>query len=253
MDIDLSKHLEEYNEITGFLCKLITGLVDKDYINTVLVSGPPGIGKSYNIDYLLSERQEREENPIRYIKYNGHVTPKAFFDKLKDNQSSDCVVLFDDADSVITDEDCVNILKAASERTKRRHISWVTSSSRQEGFDFEGKIVIATNIVVSQSPHLDAIKDRFHLFNMDVTYEQKLAKIEEIAKSSSDPDQLKVNKEILRYLHERKDIINSDKITIRTFKKLQEVAMLMPEDWKRFVEVSGTYLDRPKIAKLKKR
>ena len=112
MSLSLQNELNEYNEILDFMSEMVVGVVNTNYVNTLLISGTAGIGKSYTVDKILTERDQQEKNPIRYIKYSGHVTPRALYEKLKENAASDCVLVFDDADSVITNEDSVKPLQS---------------------------------------------------------------------------------------------------------------------------------------------
>jgi hypothetical protein len=243
--LDLKPYLESYDEKFSFLDDLINGMVNTTYVNTVLVSGPPGIGKTYTVDNNLQKRSEQSENPIRYRRVSGKITPLAFYNCLVENSSFDSVLFFDDADTILSDQISLNLLKEASEKRAQRTISYNSSRGPNSPTTvFDGKIIIATNIQISKSPHYAAVADRFHTFDMDISYREKLAKIHEIAENFTTPLVSRaINNDIVNFLAEKEEELDTDKITIRTFVKLQELAVLMPLKWKRFAEISNTYLE----------
>jgi len=248
LTMNLSAHLASYNEKISFLEDLLNGMVRTKYVNTVLVTGDPGIGKTFTIDKNLQEHSEDSDNPIRYRRVSGKITPLAFYQTLVENSAFDSVLFFDDADTILMETVSLNLLKEASEKRSQRTISYNSSRSTNAPITvFDGKIVIATNKKISQNPHFEAVTDRFHVFDMNVTYLEKLAKIHDIAEKFATPMVSKEdNAEIIKFLADKAKSINTDKITIRTFVKLQELKVLMPMKWKRFAEISGTYLEPSK-------
>ena len=66
------------------------------------------------------------------------------------------VVVFDDCDSILLDEVCLNLLKGALDSGKKRKISWLAESHslRREGvpdsFDFKGGVIFITNLKFDQ-------------------------------------------------------------------------------------------------------
>jgi ferritin-like protein len=246
--MDLAAHLESYTEKFGFLQDLVVGMVDTSYVNTVLCSGPPGIGKTYSIDKLLQSRSESPVQPIRYKRVSGKITPLQFYHTLVENSSHDSVLFFDDADTILHDPVSLNLLKEASEKRNPRVISY--NSSKLDGSGsvvFDGKIVISTNMRISRNEHYTAVCDRFHVFDMDVSYLEKLAKIYDIAQNAPTTKvSREMNLDIVKFLADMEARVDVDKVTIRTFVKLQELSVLMPQKWKRFAEVSGTYFEGKK-------
>jgi len=215
--------------------------VNTDYVNAILVSGPPGIGKTWTIDGILDRQRMSDTNPIQYTRSTGKITPLAFFYHLRSNCSPDSVLFFDDADSILHDPNSLNLLKAASERTRQRVIQYNSTQVSEGTVVFEGKIIIATNIEFSKNPHYEAVLDRFHVYNMEISYQEKLAKIWEISEATSEEEDMEKSLEVLKYMLEMEGKINTNKVTIRTFVKLRELRSLMPVGWKRFAELSKTY------------
>lgn len=240
-ELDLSPYLASYEEKFSFLKEMVHGLVNTNVVNALLASGPPGIGKTYTIDEILLNESENEQRPIQYKRVSGKITPLAFYELLCANSGPDCVIFFDDADSILVEPISLNLLKSATEKRPQRVITYNSTRLDNKSTVFEGKIVIATNVRFARNPHFAAIVDRFHVFDMSVSYMEKLAKIYDIAKK--DKEHLDLSKKVIDYLAEKEEVVNQDKITIRTFIKLRELAELMPEKWQRFAALSGTYFE----------
>lgn len=240
--------LEAYEYKIGFMRKMTTGMIEGS-VNTFLVSGTPGVGKSYNLEGILDKYEE--EGTINYTRVSGRITPFAFYEALHANASRKNVLFFDDCDSILWDDTSLNILKAAAELKKTRTISWMSSrNTLDQQFVFEGKILIATNIRMRDNPHFDAVMDRFHVYELDVSLEEKLAKIRDIAANSEELREFcddSLLDRLIGFIMDRREIINQDKMTIRTFMKLAELSNLLPDDWERYAEV-GRYI--PTIDKL---
>ena len=137
----------------------------------------------------------------------------------------------------------MNLLKEASEKVPQRIISYLSTrqgEGKGSNTTFDGKIVISTNIKISKSVHLMAVYDRFHVMELNISYLEKLAKIQDIVDKSA-PEHREVNQEVLNFLVENENILETDNVTIRTFIKLQELARLTPKNWRRIAEVSETY------------
>jgi hypothetical protein len=246
--LNLEKYLESYSEKIGLLEEMVVGVITTDLINTLIVSGSSGVGKTYNINRLLQKQSEDENNPIKYRKVTGKITPLAFFNVLYENSTYDSVCYFDDADSILSEETSLNLLKEASEKVPQRIISYLSTrlgESKGSNTTFDGKIIISTNIKISKSAHLMAVYDRFHVMELNISYLEKLAKIQDIVDKSA-PEHRDVNQEVLKFLIENESILETDNVTIRTFIKLQELARLTPRNWRRIAEISETYFTEKK-------
>lgn len=242
LDAQLKDGLKSYDYKLSFLSKLVHGLVNTNRVNSLLISGPSGIGKTYTIDKVLTEYSEDLENPIKYSKLNGKITPLSFYNMLKENSDEECVLFFDDSDSILTNPISLNMLKAASEKTSRRTVSYVSSKFDATSFVFEGKIVIATNQRISKNEHFKAVVDRFHVYDMNISMTEKLAKIIDISKAENDFTD-DINQKAIQFLMKNIDSINPDRFSLRTFIKLRELIELMPDSWEEYQKISGTYIE----------
>lgn len=140
-------------------------------IRSLIISGAPGIGKTYSLEKMLKRAQKRGD--IEFDMVKGKISAIGLYVKLYENRDAGCVTVLDDID-VFSDEDVLNILKAALDTGEERWISWGTASSWLEDKDipntflFEGSVVFITNMNVDKelekssklTPHLDALVSR---------------------------------------------------------------------------------------------
>ena len=168
--LDQSVHLASYEKKMKKLERLIGAMLDS-VINTVIVCGPSGIGKTYTINKILQDRSENEAAPTRYKNITGKITARAFWDHLAENSTYDCVTFFDDADFIFHDPACIGLLREASEKYTQRIINYRTARSKGDScVTFDGKIIVSTNLRIGSSPHLNAVK-----VNIEVTFLERLA------------------------------------------------------------------------------
>ena len=133
----------------------ITDACARNVIRGLVVSGPPGIGKSFGV-----EKQLAAANMFRVIEgkdpkfevISGGVSSIGLYQKLYYNRSPEQVIVFDDADGVLLEEESLTLLKAALNSGDKRRICWNKESrvlaveDIPESFDFEGSIIFLTNI-----------------------------------------------------------------------------------------------------------
>lgn len=124
--------------------KVFTRLMLSGSKNMVMVGGPPGIGKSFEIDEVMRDEDRH------YTVISGKTSAVEVYNTLYDHRYSNQVVVFDDCDSAFDNNDAVNILKAATEishKTGKATVRWNTNYAgiEEKEFDFEGKVVIITN------------------------------------------------------------------------------------------------------------
>lgn len=136
---------------------------------SLIVSGPPGLGKSYTLEAALKtsprkrldcEIYETEEfaetdtfNAANwYDRITGSCSAPGLYHALW-NMREGGLVIVDDCDKVFdTDLDAVNLIKLATDSSKERWLSWRKKSSWLDDnriartFEFKGSLVLATNI-----------------------------------------------------------------------------------------------------------
>lgn len=122
-------------------------MVKNGNINSIIVSGRPGQGKTKNvIDFLAGKK---------FTMHKGFTTPRGVFETIKANKNG--IIVFDDCDSAFGDGVAANMLKAALDSYSERVISW-NSSLACEKIVFNGSIIFITNIDLQKID--DAVKSR---------------------------------------------------------------------------------------------
>lgn len=166
-------------------------------IRAMIVSGPPGVGKSYTVEREVEKAQLIDQlagKRLRAEVVKGSATPIGLYQTLYKYSDKNCVLVFDDCDSILLDDVSLNLLKGALDSGKKRKISWLSESSalRREGipdsFEFKGSVIFITNLkfdgMKSQKlrDHLDALQSRCHYLDLTLdTMRDKLLRIRQIA------------------------------------------------------------------------
>jgi len=206
------------------------------HLNSLVVAGPGGIGKTEKILKIL------EDKKIEALEVKGYSTAYCLFNTLKMNP--DGVYLFDDCDSIWEDKDSLNILKAVLDTKHVRTVSW-NSGEEIDSFDFRGKILFVSNrdfFGKSRAEHVGAVLTR--IFFVQVTSDRKeLIKYIQTEAKKIEPD-VTTRETAMNYM------LNNTKAAVdfRFFIKLCAVAAISST-----VEDFNIYADRTaKAQRLKK-
>ena len=218
-------------------------------VRAMIVSGPPGVGKSFGVETVLEKYNTLTtlgNMPPKYEVVKGAMSPIGLYCKLYNFSSRDNVLVFDDCDSILLDDLSLNILKAALDSKKVRKICWNTDSHmlRREGvpdtFEFMGSVIFITNIKFDNvkskklSDHLEALESRCHYIDLTIdTLREKLLRIQQIVKdgmlnSYALPDEVK--QEVVQYIWDHKRRLRE--VSLRTVLKIADLAKAFPEQWK---------------------
>jgi hypothetical protein len=176
----------------------MTRAVKGGHVRAMIVTGAPGVGKSFGVEQVLSKHDVFAEvaNDSKLKKYEivkGAMSALGLYKKLYEYSDRKSVVVFDDCDSILLDDVSLNILKAALDSSKKRTISWNTDSRslRQEGvpqtFEFKGGCIFITNIKFDNvrskklKDHLEALESRCHYLDLTIdTEREKMLRIKQI-------------------------------------------------------------------------
>jgi len=231
----------------------MTRACKKGDVRAMIVSGPPGVGKSFGVEKVLGRHDmiaTLSESQPKYEVVKGAMSAIGLYCKLYKFADKDNVIVFDDCDSVFSDELCLNILKAALDSKKTRRIHWNTDSFklRNEGvpdsFEFKGSAIFITNIkfdnVKSKKmrDHLEALESRCHYIDLTIdTEREKMLRIKQItedgmlneygfheSKVDDIVDYVDINKKKLREL------------SLRTVLKIADLAKAFPDKWEAMAE-----------------
>ena len=224
-------------------------------VRAMIVSGPPGVGKSYGVEQVLEKNalfDKLANKRVRFEVVKGAMSAIGLYCKLFSFADSGNVLVFDDCDSILLDDLSLNILKAALDSGSKRTISWNTDSSmlRREGvpdrFEFKGSVIFITNIkfehVRSQKlkDHLDALESRCHYLDLTMdTVRDKMLRIKQIIADGMLDKYDFTDEEkdaIVAWVWEKKDQLRE--ISLRTVLKVADLAKMKPIGWERLAETT---------------
>jgi hypothetical protein len=222
-------------------------------VRAMIVSGPPGVGKSHGVEKVLGKHEliaQLGDRPAKYEVVKGAMSAIGLYCKLYKHADKDNVLVFDDCDSVFSDELSLNILKAALDSKKNRKICWNTDSFklRNEGvpdsFNFAGSAIFITNIkfdnVKSKKmrDHLEALESRCHYIDLTIdTDREKMLRIKQITKDGMLDDYdlgEHVVDEIVDYMESNKTKLRE--LSLRTVLKIADLAKAFPTKWEAMAE-----------------
>jgi|TARA_B100001741_G_scaffold172047_1_gene141972 hypothetical protein len=222
-------------------------------VRAMIVSGPPGVGKSHGVEKVLGNHEliaQLGNKPAKYEVVKGAMSAIGLYCKLYKHADKDNVLVFDDCDSVFSDELSLNILKAALDSKRTRKICWNTDSFklRNEGvpdsFDFKGSAIFITNIkfdnVKSKKmrDHLEALESRCHYIDLTIdTDREKMLRIKQITKDGMLNDyQLgeHVENDIVDFMEANKNKLRE--LSLRTVLKVADLAKAFPDRWEAMAE-----------------
>jgi len=176
----------------------MTRAVKKGQVRAMIVSGPPGVGKSFGVEAVLSKHDTMasiagNEKLKKYEVVKGAMSALGLYKKLFEFSGTKNILVFDDCDSVLLDDLSLNILKAALDSGKKRMIHWNTESHAlnrdgiPDSFEFKGGAIFITNIkfdnVKSRKlrDHLEALESRCHYLDLTIdTDREKILRIRQI-------------------------------------------------------------------------
>jgi hypothetical protein len=134
--------------------------VTRGYKQSRLITGNPGIGKSYAVvDEIKNEIDilKDEGKTLSYELVSGGIKDVAsLYTMLCDNNSPDKIILLDDVNTVLTDKDCKEMLRVATTNDSIRKLTYAANkivkgkTFYRPKMDFYSKIIIITNIPVKK-------------------------------------------------------------------------------------------------------
>ena len=220
-------------------------------IRAMIVSGPPGVGKSFGVEQQLEKASMFDKiagNRIRYEVVKGAMTALGLYTQLYKYSDKKNILVFDDCDSVFMDDLALNILKAALDSGKRRKICWNSDSRllREEGipnsFNFNGSCIFITNLKFDHikskrlQDHLEALQSRCHFLDLTIdTARDMMLRIRQVDRDAegglfSDYNfQNNEGAQVLTYMEANKNKLRE--LSIRMALKIADLVKVSPKNW----------------------
>ena len=232
------------NKRFDFVDKLVSMVATKK-AKSVIISGPGGLGKTYSVMESLTKAGLRDLSDLsslipgsafnsakcfKFIK--GYSTPKGLYRTLFENKYM--TLVFDDCDSVLKDSVALNLLKSALDSFGKRYISWNAETrgddSLPTSFEFKGQIVFITNVPLDRLDQ--AVRSRSMCIDLTMSAQDKLERMEEIAKSDKFLPDAKPSSKVdaLEFLKAKKDEISD--LNLRSLIQVVNIADSGDKDWR---------------------
>ena len=224
-------------------------------VRGMVVTGPPGVGKSYGVEQVLEKNSLFDTlagNKLRFEVIKGASSAIGLYKVLYNNADKNSVLVLDDCDTVLYDETSLNLLKAALDSCKKRKLSWNTDSAllRREGipdtFEFQGSVIFITNLKFDNvrgkiKDHLAAIMSRCHYLDltMDTMREKVLRCKQIVADGMLNEYQFTQDEQedLMNFMFDNKEKMRE--ISLRMVTKLADLKKSFGEEkWKRTAEVT---------------
>ena len=232
----------------------MTKATKKGDVRAMIVSGPPGVGKSFGVEKVLGKHDliadiAGDSKLKKYEVVKGAMSAIGLYVKLYKYADKDNVIVFDDCDSIFSDELSLNILKAALDSKKTRRIHWNTDSFklRNEGvpdsFEFKGSAIFITNLKFDKAKgkireHLMALESRCHYVDLTIdTEREKMLRIKQIVRDGM-LTEYKFADDIVQEIIDFVDINKARlrELSLRTVLKVADLAKAFPQRWEAMAE-----------------
>ena len=247
--------MDRLRERFGILTDM-TKAVKQGLVRAMIVSGPPGVGKSFGVEEVLQKDDlfnTLSEKKPRYEVVKGAMSAIGLYAKLHEYSKRGNVLVFDDCDSILMEDLSLNILKGALDSSKRRFISWNTDSRilRSEGipdrFEFCGAAIFITNIKFEHvrskklRDHLDALESRCHYIDLQMdTNREKILRIKQIVGDGmlDDRDGLTpiAKDEVVEFINENQSKLRE--LSLRMVLKIADLRESFPSNWRAMAQTT---------------
>lgn len=242
-DEELDTRISETYETLDTLVEAVAG----NKVNSLILAGAAGLGKSYEVNRILNEINKGEYG---FIFHRGYLKASGLFRLLWENKEKGQTIVLDDVDSIMNDEVALNILKAALELKPSRTVGWGSEKVflDEDGqeipryFEYQGNVIFLTNLNFSEmasgntknAPHLAALESRSLVLDMKIkTKREFIAKIKQTIKKgmlrdkgiTEDEDKI-----LLQFIEENTDKMKE--LSLRSVEKLAVLYLMNKNNWK---------------------
>ena len=226
----------------------MTDAVANGVVRGLIVSGPPGVGKSFGVERILDDYDamaKLSNSGPRTEIVKGAMTPIGLYQTLFNNSQEGNILVFDDCDSILFDEVCLNMLKAVLDSGKKRMISWKSESNalRREGipdrFEFKGGCIFITNVNFENvrskkiQDHLEALMSRCHYIDLEMdSVEDRFLRINQIVKDGMLSEYNfgpEGEQEVIDFMIQKAARLRE--ISLRMVLKVADLKQMSPDTW----------------------
>ena len=244
-DTDILTDLTERFRILALLTK---SAIAKS-VRAIVVTGAPGVGKTYTIENIL------EHSGVQHEIVRGSLSAVNLYKLGWRNRRPGNIIVLDDADSIFNDEDALNLLKALCDTSSTRRVSWLKESLTlaeediPQSYEFNGAIIFISNLDFQTfvdegknkyAQHFEALMSRSLYLDLRLHNRNELGVwVNHIAKHGKIFEREEINAEtgaaILRFIDTNRSRLRE--LSIRTLLKTCQLAKANPHDWERIAKV----------------
>ena len=221
-------------------------------VRGMVVTGPPGVGKSFGVEKVLDEANvatKLTNGKEKYGMEKGAASAIGLYKLLYEYAEKGSVLVLDDCDTVLYDETSLNLLKAALDSGKKRKISWKSESRvlRHEGipdeFEFKGSVIFITNLKFEKArgkiaDHLGAIMSRCHYLDLTMdTMREKFLRCKQIVGDGMLDEYgfaKKEQEDLHEYIYTNRNRLRE--LSLRMVTKIADLKKMNPAKWKAYAE-----------------
>ncbi len=246
---------KRYNTLSRMANRVANG-----QLPSLIVSGPPGLGKSYTVEEQLAlvhgtpDESNMDGTELGYDIIAGTISAPMLYMALY-NQRDGGVVVLDDCDDVFRDETSLNILKAVLDSSAKRIVSyrkmarWMEENDVPTTFEFKGSVVFCTNIDfereiskgTAMANHFQALIDRSLYLSLTVrTKADFITRVRHVAiedgmlvKQGLEEEQAA---EVMQFVVDNMDRFYS--LSLRLIGQIATCYMFDPENWSEDIEAT---------------
>ena len=243
-----SQILADVKERFDILSMLTKGATAKN-IRAMVVTGAPGIGKTYNVEQIL----ERSKVPHEIVR--GTLSAINLYMLAYKYRHAGNVIVLDDADDIFHDEDALNILKVLCDTSATRTVSYrkeahqLKENDIPQQFEFNGAMIFISNVDFQRfvdegknkfASHMGALMNRSLYLDLQIHDRNSLGVwVAHIAQSGRIFDREDVpqnlRQPILNFLRDNREELRT--LSIRTLMQLCGIAKENPTKWEGIARV----------------
>jgi len=242
MEEDKKAERFDINQRFTFVEKLVN-MVASGVQPSAVITGQGGLGKTFTVTKTLQNNGYEDISSLAdfqvgavlnmrkcFTTVKGYSTAKGLYRTLFENNKS--VIVFDDCDAVLKDPVALNLLKGALDSYGKRVISWNADMRDEDlprSFEFTGRVIFISNM--EQGKIDQAIRSRSMMIDLSMNVDQKLERMEFIAKSDEFLPEYEsdVKTDALELIRDIKDEVKE--ISLRTLIAVSKIRA-SNKDWK---------------------
>jgi hypothetical protein len=203
---------------------------------SLILVGPPGLGKTYEVTRTL--RALGLERDHDYFLIKGYASARGLYETLF--RHNGCILVFDDCDNALTDPVAVELLKGALDSYDVRTIAWLTAAKSAgqvpPRFDFTGAVIFISNRVLADID--EAVHNRSLVIDLQMSRAEILERMEGILphlKTSATPEQRRL---AMNFLHKWAPHI--EQLSLRSLLSVLRIIQAHPRNWERLASYAVT-------------